>query len=244
MQQQGSHTVARAEFVATGDGKRAYYAAPDGEGPFPAVLVFQEAFGVNGYVQSEVKRLAEHGYAGIAPDLFDGKTYAYDDRESLMPRLQSLTDEGLLEHVRASVAYLGERTEAKKDPYGAVGFCMGGRLAVLTALELGERLAAASSFYGGGIAPKERRFFDPLVDRLGEVKAELLLLYGAEDQGIPPDEHGRIAEALSEHKKRYALVVYPGAGHGFASRDRDSYDADAAENAWARTLALFDRTLR
>jgi carboxymethylenebutenolidase len=242
--QQASHTIGRAEFVETGEGKRAYFASPAGSGPFPGVLLFMEAFGVNDYVQSEVRRLAEHGYAAIAPDLFDGQTFAYDDRESVAPRLKGLTDDGMLDHVRASAAFLEAQPEAKKSAYGAVGFCMGGRLAVLTAIALGDRIAAASSFYGGGIAPAERRFFDPLLDRLGEAKAELLLLYGADDQSIAPDEHGRIAEALSAHKKRYALVVYPGAGHGFASRDRESYDRGVAEHAWSRTLELFDRSLR
>ena len=244
MQQQATQTIGRAEWIETGAGKRAYYAAPAGPGPFPGVLVFMEAFGVNDYVQSEVKRLAEHGYAAIAPDLFEGKTFDYADRESLFPRLKSLTDEGMLDHIRASAAFLGAQAEVKKGAYGGVGFCMGGRLAVLTAIELGDRIAAAASFYGGGIAPKEPRFWPVLTDRLGEAKAELLLLYGAEDQSIGPDEHGRIAEILSSHKKRYALVVYPGAGHAFASRDRESYDRDVAENAWSRTLALFDRTLR
>ena len=243
-QQRTTHPIGRAEFVETGPGKRAYYAAPAGIGPFPGALVFMEAFGVNEYVQSEVKRLAEHGYAAIAPDLFDGKTFSYDDRDSIFPRLKALTDEGMLEHVRASAAFLGARSEVKKGAYGTVGFCMGGRLAVLSAIELGDQIAAASSFYGGGIAPKEPRFWPVLTDRLGEAKAELLLIYGADDQSMEPAEHGRIAETLSSHKKRYALVVYPGAGHGFASRDREAYNADVAENAWARTLALFHRTLR
>ena len=243
-QQRATHTIGCADFVETGEGKRAYYAAPAGTGPFPGVLVFQEAFGVNDYVQSEVKRLADHGYAAISPDLFDGKTFSYEDRDGIFPRLKVLTDNGMLDHVRASAAFLRAQSEVKKGAFGAVGFCMGGRLAVLTAIELGEEIAAASSFYGGGIAPKEPRFWPVLTDRLADVKAELLLLYGAEDQSIEPAEHGRIAETLSAAKKRYALVVYPGAGHAFASRDREAYEPGVAENAWARTLALFDRTLR
>lgn len=236
--------VGRAEFVETGAGKRAYFAAPAGDGPFSGVFVFQEAFGINDYVQSEVRRLAEHGYAGIAPDLFDGVTFAYDDRENMLKRLSALTDDGMLDHVHASAGFLAVQPQVKKTAFGAVGFCMGGRLAVLTAIDLGEKIAAASSFYGGGIAPKQPRLFQPLVDRLDGVRAELLLHYGADDESIAPDEHGRIAETLSKNKTAYALAVYPGAGHGFASRDRaGAYDATAAEEAWGRTLRLFDRTL-
>jgi len=242
--QQLHDAVGRAEFVETGEGTRAYYAVPRGSGPFPGVLLFQEAYGVNAYVQSEVRRLAEHGYAALAPDLFDGQIIDYNDREAVFPRLKALTDDGMLSHVRAGSAFLDGCAEVKRSAYGAVGFCMGGRLAVLTAAELGERIGAASSFYGGNIAPREQRLFVPLLDRLADIRAELLLLYGADDPSIEPYEHGRIAEALSTHKKKYTLSVYTGAGHAFASRDRVEYRPGPAEEAWAETLAMFDRTLR
>ncbi|MDB5026856.1 MAG: Carboxymethylenebutenolidase [Candidatus Eremiobacteraeota bacterium] len=243
--QQQRYESGQAGFVETGGGKRAYYARPAGDGPFPGVLVFQEAFGVNDYIQSETRRLAEHGYAAIAPDIFDGATYSYDDRDSVFPRLQSLTDEAMMERVSPAVAYLDAQPQVKKRAYGAVGFCMGGRLAVLAAIELGERIAAAAAFYGGGIAPEVQRAFSPLLERLAQVKGELLLLYGADDASIEPREHGRIAETLSAHKKAYALVVYPGAQHAFASHARPSmYNADAARMAWNRTFELLDRRLR
>jgi carboxymethylenebutenolidase len=245
MEQQQRHDIARAEFVDTGAGKRAYYAEPAGDGPFPGVLVFQEAFGVDDYVQSETRRLAEHGYAAIAPDLFDGQTYSYDDRDSIFPRLSVLTDNGMLERVNPAVHFLDAQPKVKKSPYGTVGFCMGGRLSVVVAAELGEKIGVAVSFYGGGMAPDEQRAFTPVLDRLPKITAELLLIYGGEDASIAPREHGRIAEALSAHKKKYTLTVYPHAGHAFASSGRPAnYDAQIAADAWARTLHLFERTLK
>jgi carboxymethylenebutenolidase len=238
------HEIARAEFVATSEGKRAYLAVPAGGGPFPGVLLFQEAFGVNDYIQSEVRRLAAHGYEAIAPDLFDGDTYSYAELEQVFARLTGLGTDGVLDHMRGATAFLDGDAGVRHERYGAVGFCMGGRLSVLTALTLGERIAAAASFYGGGIAPKEVRRWQPLLDRLPELQSELLLIYGADDEGIAPDEHGRIAETLSREKKRYTISVYPGAPHGFASRDRDSYRPQQAEAAWLETLALFERTLK
>jgi carboxymethylenebutenolidase len=208
------------------------------------VLLFQEAFGVNDYIQSEVRRLAQHGYAAIAPDLFDGETFSYDQFDKIAPKLKAFTRDDLLAYVDAGIAYLDAQANVRHDRYGAVGFCMGGRLAVLAAIARPQKVAAASSFYGGGIAPDEVRYFPPLLDELDAVQAELLLIYGAEDAGITPAEHGRIAERLSREKKRYELSVYPGAGHGFASRDRESYRPEQAEAAWDQTLALFDRTLR
>jgi carboxymethylenebutenolidase len=236
--------TARAEFVPLGGERRGYYAAPSGTGPFPGVLVFQEAFGVNEYIQSEVRRLAEHGFAAIAPDLFRGETYAYTDFAKVAPRLPSLTDELLTGEIDAALAFLDAQREVKKGTSGVVGFCLGGRAAVLTALARPERIAAAASFYGGGIAPEQPRFFTPLLDRLGPIRGELLLIYGADDESILPKEHATIAERLSTLKKRYTLTVYPGAPHAFASRGRDNYRPQQAEDAWSRTLALFDRTLR
>ncbi len=240
---QPTHSVARAEFVPLEGDLRAYVAFPEGDGPFPGVVLFQEAFGINDYIQSEVKRLAAHGYAGIAPDLFRGKTFGYDEFDKIGPLLQSLTDDGLLSDTRACIAYLEAQANVAHERYGCVGFCMGGRLAFLSATAI-DKLAAAASFYGGGIAPDQPRFFKPIIDRAPQVHAELLMIYGADDEGITPSEHARVAEALSREKKRYELSVYPGAPHGFASRDRASYRPEQAEAAWAETLTLFDRTLR
>jgi carboxymethylenebutenolidase len=75
------------------------------------------------------------------------------------------------------------------------------------------------------------------------VHGELLLINGADDESIAPQEHARIVERLSAAKKKYTLTVYPGAPHAFASRDRVSYRPAQAEEAWAQTLALFARTL-
>jgi carboxymethylenebutenolidase len=245
MAMQQSHGIRRAEFVDTGDGKRAFYAAPDGEGTVPGVLVFQEAFGVNDYIQGEAKQLAAHGYAAIAPDLFNGKTVAYDDLDRAFGMLKALTDEGMLDHTRAAMRFLDAQPEVRRERKGAVGFCMGGRLAFLIAVSEPDQIAAASSFYGGGIAAEQKRFFDPLLDRVPELRGALLLIYGADDESITPQEHARLTAALSTHKKRYCISVFPGAPHGFASRHRTAvYRPDAAEEAWAETLALFDRRLR
>jgi carboxymethylenebutenolidase len=245
MQQSENQGVARAEFVDTGEGHRAYLAVPAGNGPFPGVLVFQEAFGVDEYIKFETERLAKRGYAAVAPDLFDGRTYSYEDRDSIASRLGGLSDEFMLDHVRRAAEVLQKLSVVKPDALGAIGFCMGGRLAFLTAAAFGERLAAAVSFYGGGIAAEEKRFFDPLLERVPEIRAELLMIYGADDPSIDAREHGRLAEALSANKKQYTLTVYAGAGHGFASRDRKAmYNAHAAERAWEEALAVFERTLK
>jgi len=239
-----SSRVARAEFVPLAGDVRGYYAVPAGDGPFPAVLVYQEAFGVNDYVRSEVVRLAEHGFAALAPDLFHGQTLGYGEMERVYALLGTLTDEGLLCDVDLAIAYLRARPEIAAGPLGAVGFCMGGRLAFLTATARAEAIGAAVSFYGGSIAPREHRLFPPLLHRVPELRGELWLMYGADDTSIEPDEQGRLCEALSRAKKSFGIHVFPDAGHAFASRGRDNYRPVTAEIAWNETLALFARVLR
>jgi carboxymethylenebutenolidase len=238
--------MSSGSFVDIGADMRAYLSIPAGDGPHPAVLVFMEAFGVNAYVQGEADRLAANGYAAIAPDFFRGEVFGYDEWEKLAPKFIGLNDTILLQFVSAAIAYLDSHSGLRHDAYGAIGFCMGGRLAFLTAAEYGAKFSAAASFYGGGIAPDEPRFNRPvLIPRAGEIKASLLLCYGADDTGITPAEHGRIAQALSEAKVEFGMHVYPHAGHGFASVDREgAYAPDAAEKAWAEALALFARTLK
>jgi carboxymethylenebutenolidase len=235
-------TIARAEFVPLGGDLRGYYALPAGDGPFPAVLLFQEAFGVNEYIQSEVRRLAEHGYAAISPDLFRGETFDYTNFEAAMGAMGKLTDDSMLADTDACIAFLKAQPQVKSDTFGCIGFCMGGRMSFLVATHRADQFVAASSFYGGGIADGQR--WPSLLPGAGNLKGEMLLVYGADDDHIPPTEHSAVANALSEQKKRYTLSVYPGAPHGFASKDRPSYRPEQAEAAWTESLDMFARTLK
>jgi len=122
-----------------------------------------------------------------------------------------------------------------------IGFCMGGRAAFLANAAHGARIAASVSFYGGGIAPAEskgRR--KPLLDRVGDLVAPQLLVYGAKDGSIAADEHARLAQALTAAGKRYTLAVFPDAPHAFATYDRDSYRAPQARAAFGTTFAFLD----
>ena len=233
------YTNVAAEYVSLGGDLRGYFARPVNDGVQPGIVLFQEAFGLNPYVESEVRRLAASGYAAIAPDLFRGKRFAYSDRPGMMANMASLTDAGLLADVKACLDFLDARDDVKHDGYGAIGFCMGGRLAYLAAAEFGEKIAAAVSFYGGGIAPGSEGPRKPLLHLIPKISASMMMVYGGDDHAIDAGEHGRLAEALSLAKKEYTIAVYPGAGHGFASRDRDSYRPEQTGVAWRSALRFF-----
>jgi carboxymethylenebutenolidase len=228
------------EWVDIGDGLRAYYGKPAGEGPFPAVVIYIEAFGVNDHFEKLTARFAEAGFVAITPDIYDSKIYAYDDLDNAIGHLKRMDDDTVIAQTAATVDFLEKRSEVKSGDICVTGFCMGGRYTFLANAALASRFKAAASFYGGGIGPVEdfagRKI---LLDRVGEMQAPIMLWYGSQDQSIPAEEHGRIAEAITAANKRYTMTVFPDVGHGFFCEDRASYDAAATEEAWNSTLAFF-----
>jgi carboxymethylenebutenolidase len=222
-----------------------YYVKPNTQGPHPAVIVIMEAFGLNDYIKSICDRLAQAGYAALAPDFYHGAVYPYTDMGGAIAKLKTLKDDVAMAEFSKGVEFLGKQLDTKRGGVGVIGFCMGGRYTFLANAVQASNVKAAVSFYGGGIAANP----DPLgrANLLGYVdkmSAPIMLMYGADDQSISAEEHQQVAAALSKAKKRYTLNVFPKAGHGFFSDRRDSYNPAASSEAWAMTLSFFDQHLK
>jgi carboxymethylenebutenolidase len=221
-----------------------YYVTPAGTGKFPAVIVLMEAFGVNDWCKGICNRLAQSGFAAIAPDLYRGATYSYTEMQAAIAKLKSLKDDVVMSDVGKSIEFLAKRAEVNASGIGVIGFCMGGRYTFLSNAVYPNQLKAAVAFYGGGIDnsadPVGRK---SLLNRVETMQAPIMLMYGAEDKSIPADEHSRITAALSTAKKRYILNLFPKAGHGFMSDRRDSYSAEAAAEAWMMTTGFLKQNL-
>lgn len=227
------------------DSLKGYYVAPTGKGPFPAVLVLMEAFGLNTHIQDVCDRLAKAGYAALAPDFYDGAIFAYTDVSAAIAKLKTIDDDKAMAQFGSGLDFLAGRAEVAKGQVGTIGFCMGGRLAFLAAIAHPERIKAAVCFYGGGIAANPDMLGrKALLDRVGAIKDPILLLYGADDGLIAADEHERIALALSSQKKRYTLSVFPKAGHGFFCNERESYAPAAAQEAWENSLSFLGQAMK
>jgi carboxymethylenebutenolidase len=221
---------------------RLYRCAPDG-GASRAVVVIQEAFGVNDHIEDVTRRFADAGYEAVAPALFHragGGTAPYDDFEKVLPLFEGLTDKGILMDVRAAVDHLRARG-FDDGAIGIVGFCMGGRVTFLAALDLA--LGAAVGFYGGGIVTARFPQFPALIDRADELKTPWLGLFGDQDGSIPVEDVEVLRDRLASLAVPTEVVRYPEAEHGFHCDVRPSYHAEAATDAWARTLAWFSEHL-
>ncbi|MEH3036417.1 MAG: dienelactone hydrolase family protein [Sphingomonas adhaesiva] len=206
----------------------AYLATPDSPNG-GSIVVLQEIFGVNGYIRSVCDAFAAEGYFAIAPDLFwrQERLVALDPAvPDQMQRALALSQS--LDHGQAVADALAAAAVAREQPgangkVAAVGFCLGGKLAYLMAMEPG--IDAGVAYYGVAIQAS-------LAD-MGKVTAPLLLHIAADDHLCPPDAQAAIAAAAAENPK-VEIITHDGVGHGFARRG-PTYDAVAAERADAAT---------
>jgi len=227
--------------VSDGTSMRAYVARPAGA-PRAGLIVFQEAFGVNGHIRDVTERFAGQGYLAIAPELFHrsvepGFEAGYTDFPVVRPIMQKLTDDGLTADGRAAFDWL--QGQVKGLPIGAIGYCMGGRVACLASITI--PVACAVSYYGGGITPNPT--FPGLVDRLKDAKAPVMFFWGGKDAHIGPDAVNSVESAMRAAGKPYVNVVFSEADHGFFCDARASYNAEAASQAWPLTLAFLQTHL-
>jgi carboxymethylenebutenolidase len=214
-----------------------YDAEPDGQ-PNGAVIVIQEAFGVNDHMEDVTRRFASAGYRAVAPHLFyrtGDPALGYDDISKVMPHMQAVTQAGLSADIDATLGYLAD-AGFQPGRVGIVGFCMGGSVAFYAAVQY--PLGAGVSFYGGGVA-SGRFGFPSQIDLAPQLQAPWLGMFGDQDQGIPVDEVEALRQAASKAPVATEVVRYADAEHGFHCDARASYHRISAEDAWSRTLDWF-----
>jgi len=228
------------DITVTGpDGKfGAYLAQPSGN-KGPGVVVIQEIFGVNAFVRGICNEFAEQGYFALAPDLFwriEPNVQITDKSEAEWKKAfelyQKFNVETGVKDIQAAIVHL-RRVPGAGPKIGAVGFCLGGLLAYLTATRT--NVDAAVGYYGVGI--------EQHLKEKDQVKKPLLLHIAEKDQFVPPAAQSQVIEAF----KGSALVTthsYAGVDHAFARLGGQHYDKKAADLANKRTAEFFERNLR
>lgn len=212
---------------------QAYLAMPAGKGPFPAVVVIHEWWGLNDWVRESTKKLADQGYLALAVDLYRGKS-AVDPNEA-HELSRGLPGDRATRDLVAAIAYLKTRPDAKKDRIGAIGWCMGGGYALTMALNVPD-LAACVINYGNLIT-------DPT--GIAKIPCPILGNFGEADRGIPTASVREFEKACKVAGKSVDIKLYAGAGHAFINEQNTAgYRPDAAQDAWTRTFAFFEKTLK
>jgi len=238
----------RVRIPVDGASMPGYLARPAARGPHPAVIVWMEIFGINSHIRDVTERVAREGYVALAPNFFHRTApdieVGYDEAGMAagLAELHKLRADQQIADARAALAFLRARPDVRGDRIGTTGFCIGGHMAYLTAAETD--VAAAASFYGGGIAADEGPFGGPSpVQRTAKIRGRILCLFGAKDLLIPPAQVETVRKALADAGTRGEVVVYPDADHGFFCDQRATYHEQSAKDAWERVRRLFAEEL-
>jgi carboxymethylenebutenolidase len=230
-------------FESGPDPLNAHLALPGLATPAPAVVVIQEIWGLTPHIKDVADRFAREGYVALAPDMYTREGGAPSiDLDVLRKFALGIADTRIIGDLRAACAYLRRRPEVRGDRIAAVGFCMGGAWALL--LGCHEPIQAVADFYGRVRYPDltEAKPLHP-IDYVPTLACPLLGVFAGADAGIPV-EHARDLEAAGRrHGKTVEMHVYEGAPHAFFNDHRESYRAEPARDAWARTLDFFRRNL-
>jgi carboxymethylenebutenolidase len=219
-------------YKSDGETISGFLVMPEGKGPFPAIVVIHEWWGLNDQIKGEAKRLAKEGYVTLAVDLYRGKV-ANDPGEA-HELTRGLPEDRAVRDMLAAVSYLKTLPNVKRDKIGSIGWCMGGGYSLSLVINSPD-VSACAIYYGRLLTDK---------DQLGKIKASVIGFFGEEDRRIPPASVKTFEKDMRAMGKDVNTYIYPGAGHAFANEQRPSYNANATKDSWNKTLAFFERKLK
>ncbi|HTU76127.1 MAG TPA: dienelactone hydrolase family protein [Trebonia sp.] len=225
---------------------------PEGDGPWPGVVLFADAGGWRETMVEMAEKVAAPGYAVLVPDVFyregdwapiDLNTAFGDPKERgrLFGYMSALTNERIVADAAAYIDFLLARPEVRGTGVGTTGYCMGGRMSLVAAGALGPKITAAASFHGGRIAVED----DPNSPHLkaDQITATVYVAGAVEDGSFTPEQAELLRKALAEAGVAHTVETYP-AKHGFSVHDHSAaYDADAAQRHYEALTTLYANTL-
>lgn len=223
--------LARAETITYGSlGDQVltgYYVEPEAAEGLPAAVVIQEWWGLNPHIEDVARRLAREGFVVLAPDLYHGQVTTEPDEARKL--VMQLDNEMAIQEIVAAAEHLLAQDATAGELAGVTGFCMGGGLSLQAGLAAPETFGAVAAFYGSPLEP----------DAASGMAVPTLGLYGSEDSGIPVADVRAMFDAFEQAGIDNEVNIYDGAGHAFLNDTRESYDPQAAEDAWRRLVDWF-----
>ena len=223
-----------------------YEARPSATGKYPVVLVIPEIFGMHEHIKDVTRRFAREGFLSVTfePYAREGGVLHLPDIESVRKVADSVPDERVMGDLDSLMAYVKQHPAGQADRIGVTGFCRGGMYTLLFASHTHE-VKAAVAWYGQ-LRPAKTpgvRTAGPL-DIAAQIDAPILGLYGGADLGIPVADVKEMAAALKAAGKTSDFVLYPRAPHAFYADYRPSFRPEAAQDAWGRCIAWFNKYLK
>jgi carboxymethylenebutenolidase len=241
--------------VATEDGVAdAYFVRPDGAGPWPGVLVFPDAFGLRPRLFEMVDRIAQRGYAVLAPNLLyrAGRAPLFDldglrdpDRrgkifDQIFPMIMQLTPDRITRDTNAYLDFFAAQEGVAPGPVAIVGYCMGGTNALRAIEAYPDRIIALGSFHAGRVVTEAP---DSPHKAVGKITGEVYFAHADNDSSMTAENIETLEAALDTAAVTYRSEVYEGAPHGFTMADTASYNEAAEKRHWENLFALLDHAL-
>jgi carboxymethylenebutenolidase len=206
---------------------------PQGKGPFPALIVIHEYWGLDDWVKEQASKFADAGYLALAIDLYRGKVGTTPEEAHELMR--GLPQDRAERDLRAAFDYLKSQKNVKPDRIGSIGWCMGGGYSLDVALE--EPTLAADVIHYGHLATDQ--------ENLKRIHAPIFGVFAGQDKGITGEDVKKFEQTMKQLGKQIEIKSYPDAGHAFENPvNKDRYRADDAADAWKRTLRFLDSTLK
>jgi carboxymethylenebutenolidase len=226
-------TVSEVSYKSGDETVKALLYTPVGRGPFPAIVVIHEWYGLNDWVKEQASKLAGQGYAALAIDLFRGQVA--DNSEMAHELSRGVPQDRALRDLHAAVEFLKSQPNVRKDRIASIGWCWGGGYSLAVALQE-PTLAATVINYGSLVT-------DP--SSIQKIHATILGNFGGKDKGIPAEDVHQFEAALEQAGKRADIKIYPDAGHQFENpTNKNGYRAADAADAWQRTVKFLNETLK
>jgi carboxymethylenebutenolidase len=207
--------------------------APSGNGPFPALIVIHEWWGLNDWVKEQASKLSDEGYVTLAIDLYRGKVATTPEEAHEIMR--GVPEDRAKRDLHAAFEFLQSQPNVKKNRIGAIGWCMGGGYALDVALQ--EPMLAADVINYGHLATDR--------EALQKINAPILGLFGAQDRGITPDDVHKFGQTMDGLGKKIDVKIYDDAGHAFENpNNKNGYRPADAADAWNRTVDFLAANLK
>ncbi len=236
--------------VATPDGNmETFVAHPDGAGPFPAVVMFQNVGGLSEILRGMARRLAAEGYYCAVPSLYHRLGTIVIDPDSKDEKVLalrkiasgSLVNGKVVEDTGALLKFITTDKAARSGPMGTIGYCQGGRFAVLAAANFPGEFKATASLFGTQLITKAA---DSPHLVLNKMQGEVYFGFAEHDHSAPPETVEQIRADMRQCPVKSLVEVHPDTQHGYAFPGRVVYHKEAAELSWKRIFEMFQRQIR
>lgn len=218
-------------FLSGKDTISGYLALPKGDGPFPALIVIHEWWGLNDWTRKNANEFADSGFAALAVDLYRGRSTSDPGEAHELAR--GLPADRAVRDIKAAFAYLQSLPEIEKNNIGSIGWCMGGGFSLQAALNI-PALKACVINYGSLVTD----------DEIKKINCPILGIFGEQDRGISPNDVKKFEESLKEAGKKEKIIIYRNVGHAFMNPNTEGYSFETSHLAWDEIYTFLNKNLK